>query len=186
MGTIGCAFAGMAVAAALWTVWTFNRLIRRRNLLREAWSGIDVQLKRRHDLIPNLVDCVKGYQAHERSLLEDLTRARAAGAGTWEGAREVSATENSVSRNLRELVAVAEAYPDLKADANFRQLSASLVEVEDNLQYARRYYNGTVRDYNILAESVPSNLLARATGFQSAAFFEVESAMDRNAPEVKL
>ena len=179
---------GLAGLAALFVVWlgvAFNRLIRFRNRMREAWSGVDVQLKRRHELVPRLVECVKGYRAHERSLLEDLTLARAH-AISAQGAEQAKEAENGLARNLRTVFAVAEAYPDLKANQTFQQLSAALIEVEDQIQYARRYYNGAVRDNNIEVESFPSLIAARLFGFASASFFELESSIERQAPEVKM
>lgn len=172
-------------AVAAWVGYTFNRFIRQRNQVGEAWSGVDVQLKRRHDLVPMLVDCVKGYRGHEASLLERLTQVRAQA----EAARTVpdtGAAEKSLATTLRSVMAVAEAYPDLKASQTFLNLSTALVEVEDQIQYARRYYNGTVRDNNILVESFPSGLVARLFGFRAAEFFEVESAIERQVVEVKL
>ena len=175
---------GVVLLPAVWALAVFNRLVALRNRLKEAWSGIDVQLKRRRDLVPNLVEAVKGYQAHERKLLEDLTAHRTAALGA-QGVAGTGRAENDLARDLKALVAVAEAYPDLKADRNYRQLFDALVEVEDHLQYARRYYNGTVRDLNILVESFPSLLVARVAGFASAEFFEVEAALERQAPEVR-
>ena len=165
--------------------WTFNRLIRLRNRLREAWSDIDVQLKRRHDLVPALVECVRGYRDHEQRVLEDVTLARSQ-AQAAVGAAQVASGEDNLARGLRSLFVVAEAYPDLKADQNFRKLSDALVEIEDQLQYARRYYNGAVRDFNILVESFPSGIVARLFGFRAQSFFEIESAVARQTPEVKL
>jgi len=177
--------AGFILAAAGYSVWVYNRLVSLGNQMREAWSGVDVQLKRRHDLIPNLVECVKGYRMHEQNVLEAVTRERGA-AQSAQGIPGTSAAENSLTQNLRSLFAVAEAYPDLKADKNFRQLSATLVTVENDLQYARRYYNGSVRDLNNLVQTFPSLLVARGFQFAPAEFFEVETATERNAPEVKL
>lgn len=168
-----------------WLGYTFNRFIRHRNLVREAWSGVDVQLKRRHDLVPRLVECVQGYKGYEASLLERLTLARNR-AQTARSVMESGEVETGLAQNLRSLLAVAEAYPDLKASRTFQDLSAALIEVEDQLQYARRYYNGTVRDFNILAESFPSGLVARLFRFRSAEFFEIESSIERQAVEVKL
>ena len=176
---------GLIVVAGSYTVWTFNRLVGLRNQLREAWSGVDVQLKRRHDLIPNLVECVKGYRTHEQSVLEAVARERGA-AQSAQGVPGTSAAENSLTQNLRALFAVAEAYPDLKADKNFRQLSATLVTVENDIQFARRYYNGSVRDLNNLVQTFPSLLVARGFNFLPAEFFEIETATERNTPEVKL
>ena len=173
-----CAIGGLAA-------FVFNRLVRARNQVREGWSGIDVQLKRRHDLVPLLVECAKGYRAHEASLLERLTEARAS-ALSAQDLPTLGMAENDLAKRLGTVVAVAEAYPELKASQSFQQLSASLVEIEEQLQFARRYYNGAVRDYNILVESFPSLLAARLFGFGKREFFEVESALERTAPEVKL
>jgi LemA protein len=180
LGTVG-----LATICLAYGVWVFNRLITLRNRLREAWSGVDVQLKRRHDLVPNLVECVKGYRGHEQSLLESLARCRSTPQAA-QGISETGAKEGELTRSLRAVFVLAEAYPELKADMNFRQLSASLVEIEDTLQYARRFYNGTVRDLNNLVQSFPSMLVAGFFHFQPAEFFEVESATERQAPEVKL
>lgn len=165
--------------------WVYNRLVALRNQLREAWSGVDVQLKRRHDLIPNLVECVKGYRTHEQNVLEAVARERGL-AQTAQGIPGTSAAENGLTQNLRSLFAIAEAYPDLKADKNFRQLSATLVDVENDIQFARRYYNGSVRDLNNLVQTFPSLLVARGFKFTPAEFFEIETATERTAPEVKL
>jgi LemA protein len=172
------------VLAALWLAVAFNRLVRDRNLMREAWSGIDVQLKRRHSLIPNLVAVVEGYSAHERGTLEQVTRARTRSLAAQDHSERES-SENALSGGLRGLLAVAEAYPDLKADRTFGELHRQLVEVEDQLQYARRYYNATARDYNTRTESFPSNIAARLFRFSRAAFFEIETATEREAPKVE-
>ena len=177
--------AAIVALILLWAWFTFNRFIRQRNLTREAWSGVDVQLKRRHDLVPRLVECVKGYKGYEASLLENLTTARAS-AQAAQGVAAAGKAETGVTQSLKALFAVAEAYPDLKAARSFQDLSAALIEIEDQLQYARRYYNGTVRDYKILAESFPSRLVAGLFGFCPDGFFEVESSMERQAPDVKL
>jgi LemA protein len=169
------AFAGLL----LWTAVAFNRLVRRRNLVREAWSGIDVQLTRRHDLVPALVECTRGHATYERQALETLTRLRSAPPSR---ARQVD--ENALSDHLRGLLAVVEAYPELRASDSFIALQARLVEVENQLQMARRYYNGAVRDYNVAVESFPSNLIAGRFGFTIDQFFEVESATARVVPAV--
>jgi LemA protein len=174
-----------ALASVGYAVWTYNRLVTLQNQLREAWSGLDVQLKRRHDLIPNLVECVKGYRTHEQNVLEAVAKERSM-AQSAQGVPAASAAENGLTQNLRSLFAVAEAYPDLKAGKNFRQLSATLVTVENDIQFARRYYNGSVRDLNNLVQSFPSLLVARGCKFSPADFFEIETATERNAPEVKL
>ena len=174
--------AAVGLLGCLLVVLAYNRLVRCRNLVREGFSGIDVQLKRRHELVPQLVACVQGYSDFERSLLEDLTRARS----VTDNMTKLSDEESRLTGSLRSFFALAEAYPDLKAGANFRQLSEQLVGVEDALQYARRYYNGAVRDLNIAVESFPSNLVAGLFGFRPEAFFEVESVAERAAPHVSL
>ena len=173
----------IAAGVVLWAAVTYNGFVRLRALLREAWSGIDVQLKRRNDLVPALVETVKGYTRHERGLFEKVAemRSRCAGAG---GVRQRGAAENALSKVLKNLFAVAESYPDLKASVNYLQLQKDLTEVEDRIQMARRYYNGTVRNYNIRVESFPSMLVARLFGFRRADFFEIEFATERKAPEV--
>jgi len=182
---LGAALGGVLLMALVYTGWVYNRLVALQNQLREAWSGVDVQLKRRHDLIPNLVACVRGYRAHEQNVLEAVARERGA-AQAAQGISGTAAAENNLTQNLRSLFAVAEAYPDLKADKNFRQLSATLVEVENDIQFARRYYNGSARDLNNLVQTFPSLMVARNFKFAPADFFEIETATERNAPEVKL
>jgi LemA protein len=178
---------GIAAGAALliWLAATFNRFIRGRNQMREAWSGIDVQLKRRHDLAPRLVECVKGYRDYERGILENVTTARSR-AVQAQGVEQTGQAETALAQNLRSLIVLAEAYPGLKADQSFQQLSTTLIELEDQLQYARRYYNGAVRDFNTLAESFPSVIVARLFGFKTQPFFSIESAVERQAPGVNL
>jgi LemA protein len=171
-----------ALLAGLFVV-LYNRLVRLRNMVREGWSGIEVQLKRRANLIPNLVETVKGYMGHERELLEKVTelrstRARAGDLG------EKQKVESALTGGLARLMAVAENYPDLKADGNFQSLQSQLAEIEDQIQMARRYYNGTVRNYNTAIESFPGNLVAGWFAFQPAAFFEIEAPADRAVPEV--
>ena len=175
-----------AVAAGLvllWAVWTFNAFVRQQAKVREAFSGVDVQLKRRHDLIPNLVKVVGAYAAHERETLEEVTRARG-DAERADALPERERTEAHVARSLDRLLALVERYPDLKADAQFRRLSADLVEVEDHLQYARRYYNGTVRDWNTRIAELPANLLAAVLGKKPEPFFQVDADAERRAPSV--
>jgi LemA protein len=171
-----------ALAVLVWTVLAFNRLVRGANLVREAWSGIDVQLKRRHDLVPTLVEVVRSYASFEKHLLEDVTRLRAEGRAT----RALQDGENALSAQLRGVFTVAEAYPQLLANKSFLRLQEQLAEIEDQLQMARRYYNGTVRDYNTAAESFPSNLVASVLGFGLQEFFQVESAVERRVPEVQV
>jgi len=170
----------------------FNRLVRHRNLVREAWSGVDVQLARRHDLVPRLAEIVRGHADFERGVLENVTRLRAQAPAVAPSrrapvtSREMQDGENALATQMRSLLAVVEAYPELRAGESFLDLQARLVEVENQLQMARRYYNGTVRDYNTAVESFPSNLVARATGFGLEPFFQVESALERATPEVRL
>ncbi|HMM39333.1 MAG TPA: LemA family protein [Desulfovibrio sp.] len=167
----------------LWLVLVYNRLVRGRNMVREAWSGIDVQLKRRADLIPNLVETVKGYAGHEQAALARVTELRAKSLSGG-GAAEQGRVQAELSRALAGIFAVAEAYPDLKADASFRQLQGELTNVEEHVQLARRYYNGAARDLNIAVESFPNNLVAGAFGFQTVEYFELEDAADRAVPDV--
>ena len=163
----------------------YNRFIRYRNLLNEAWSGIDVQLKRRHDLIPNVVETVKGYARHERKTFEEITRLRSKMTDPDMTVKETGKLESSFTQALKSIFALAEAYPDLKANQNFIVLQKTLADVEEQLQLARRYYNGTVRDYNILVESFPNNILASLFHFDKAEYFEIELATERETPEVK-
>jgi len=172
------------VLVLIFAIFMYNRLIRSRNILNEAWSGIDVQLKRRHDLIPNIIETVKGYVKHERKVLEDITnlRSRLAGPAT---VQEKGQLENSFSQALKSIFALAEAYPDLKANQNFIELQHTLADAEEQIQLARRYYNGAARDYNIMVESFPDNIMARMFGFSKADFFEIELATEREVPGVK-
>jgi LemA protein len=161
---------------------SYNRFVRQRQLIKDAWANIDTELKRRIDLIPNLIETVKGYASHERDVLERLTAARAAaiaGAGTPGGS---AAAEGALAAALKSVFAVAEAYPDLKASANFVELQHELSNTEDRLQAARRFYNGNVRDYNTRVNSVPSNLVARIGGFTLEEFFEVDEALRSAGP----
>lgn len=176
---------GLIVLVGLYLVYLYNDLVRKRQMVREGWSGIDVQLKRRSDLIPNLVETVKGYATHEREALEAVTemRARAAGMPRDDVAGRGQA-EGMLSQALGRLFAVAEAYPDLKANENFRDLQASIEKTEDALQMARRYYNGAVRALNVLVESFPSNLVAGRFGFTQEDYFEIEDPADRAVPKV--
>ncbi len=163
----------VAVAAG-YGVITYNRLVSLRTRVREAWSDIQVQMKRRYDLIPNLVDTVAAYAAHERGTLEGVVRARAeAMADSGEPAHQAQ-TEGALQSTLRSLFALAEAYPQLKADGNFAQLQADLMEVETQIKMSRRYYNGSVRDLNVAVEQFPSNLIAGRFDFRPAQFFELD------------
>jgi LemA protein len=170
----------------LWVIGTYNGLVRLRQHVRESWSGIDTELKRRYDLIPNLVETVKGYAAHERQTFERVVRARQQAVDSTGSAGQQARDENQLVGALRQLFAVAEGYPDLKASGNFLHLQQELVNTEDRIQAARRFYNANVRDINTRIESFPSNLIARMFGFVREEFFEVESAVMRQAVAVEL
>jgi|SRR5579871_3969255 len=170
-------------AAVIYVVAVFNRLVRQRNMVREGWSGIDVQLKRRTDLVPNLVEAVKGYAAHERAVLAEVTAMRASSVAANDVGSQASAARG-LQASLGKLFAVAEAYPDLKADKNFLDLQQQLAGVEDQLQMARRYYNGTVRNLNIAIQSFPANLLAGLLGFHTEPFFELDDRSQAAAPNI--
>jgi LemA protein len=174
-----------AAVIVIWIVISFNLLVRDKNRIKEAWSGIDVQLKRRHNLIPNLIACVKGYSEYERNLFEELTEKRSKAAGI-QNRNEMAPAESDISGMLKNLIIVAENYPDLKANQNFLDLQKQLVEIEDQLQYARRYYNGTVRNYNTRVESFPTNLIAGIFNFKQENFFEITLATEKSNPGIKL
>jgi len=168
----------------LWIILTYNRLITLRNRAKEAWSDIDVQLKRRYDLIPNLVETVKGYAAHERGVFEKVTEARTRAMGA-RSMKEKGEAENMLSSTLKSLFAVAENYPDLKASTNFLELQRELRDTEDKIQAARRFYNTNVRDLNIKIESFPANTVANIFRFAKMDFFEIEEAAAREPVKVK-
>ncbi len=175
----------VAAAIVLYAVIVFNRLVRTRQMANEAWSGIDVQLKRRSDLVPNLVEAVKGYAAHERSVLDEVTRLRAAArALPADDIASRAQAEGALSLALGKLVALAENYPDLKASANFLDLQQQLSQLETELQMARRYYNGAVRNQNVLVQSFPGNLVAGLFGFTQRDYFELSSEGERAPPQV--
>lgn len=167
------------VIAAL--IALYNKLVRLRNTVKSSWSDIDVQCKKRYDLVPNLVETVKGYASHERAVFEKVTQARtlAMQAAT---PGEMARAENMIRDTLKSLFAVAEAYPELKANANFMQLQTQLQELENNIEYARRYYNAVVRDFNILIESFPSNLVASTFNFKQAELFQLEAPETERKP----
>jgi LemA protein len=176
---------GIVVLLALFLWMTYNGLVTLKVRVDEAWSDITVQLKRRLDLIPNLVNSVKGYAAHESGVFEKVTEARA-NALNAQGVKETAAAENQFEGALKSLFAVAEAYPDLKANQNFLQLQQELVDTEDKIQAARRFYNGGVRDLNTKIQIFPNNVFAGMLGFKSRDFFEVEDMAKANEPvEVK-
>jgi LemA protein len=173
----------VAVAIAVYAIVIFNRLVRLRQMVNEAWSGIDVQLKRRSDLVPNLVEAVKGYAAHERGVLEEVTALR--------GAARVVAADDVAGRAKAESVLsagvgkLAESYPELKASGNFLELQKQLTALEDDLQMARRYYNGAVRNLNVAVQAFPNSVIAGACGFAPRDFFELADAGERDAPQVQ-
>ena len=177
-------FLVVMVLLVVWPIAIYNRLIRLRNLVKEGWSGIDVQLKRRANLVPNLIETVKGYMGHERELLSKVTELRAKSMGARE-VGEKARLEGELSRSLANIFAVAEGYPDLKANQGFVDLQNQLSQIEEQIQMARRYYNGTVRNLNIQVESFPSNIVAGMFKFTEAEFFEIEDEGDRAVPEVK-
>jgi LemA protein len=165
----------VVVALVLWFVFAYNRFVRLITQAKEAWADINVQLKRRYDLIPNLVSTVKGYATHESSAFENVTKARAMAMGA-KGLEQKGQAENMLSGALKSLFAVSEAYPDLKANENFLELQQELSDTEDKIQAARRFYNGNVRDLNIATDSFPSNLIANMFHFAKMEFFELENA----------
>ncbi|MCK5620868.1 MAG: LemA family protein [Alphaproteobacteria bacterium] len=167
----------------LWGISIYNKLVYNRNVVMEGWSGIETQLKRRSNLIPNLVEAVKGYVGHEKGVLENVTEARSR-TGTAKTPGERGKMEGMLGQALANVFAVAEAYPELKANENFMKLHDELSSVEDEIQMARRYYNGTVRNLNVLIESFPSNVIAGSFGFVQAEYFEIEDEGDRAVPEV--
>jgi len=165
-------------------VTTYNGFVRLRNLVQEAWRQIDVELNRRHDLIPNLVETVKGYAAHERAVFDEVTRARAAAASPGAGPAEQAAQENVLTQALGRLFAVAEAYPQLRASENFMALQAELTNTEDRIAAGRRFYNANVRQLNTRVETFPANIIAGVFGFTRAEYFEAEEPAVRAAPTV--
>lgn len=173
----------IAVGLVLWAVGIYNGLVRRRTIVSEAWSGIDAQLKRRADLIPNLVETVKGYATHERETFDELTRLRTQSAPEGDVEKRAQ-TEQAITAAIGKVMAVAENYPALRATENFQALQKDLADIEDQIQLARRYYNGAVRDLNVMVQQFPSNIVAGQTGFKTAAFFEIEDAKDRAVPKV--
>src|ERR1700686_4524472 len=175
----------IVILIVLWLVFTYNGLVTSRNRTQEAWSEIDVELKRRHDLIPNLVNTVQGYVGHERGTLEAVTNARAnaVAAGATGDPAKIGQAENVLSQSLRSLFAVSENYPELKAIAAFTNLQETLTATEDKIEFSRRFYNGNVRDYNIKLQTLPTSLIAGMLGFKPFGFFQADEA-DRAVPQV--
>ena len=166
----------IVVVLAIVGVVSYNRFVSQRQLIKDAWANIDTELRRRYDLIPNLVETVRGYAAHEREVFENVTRARAAATGATGSPAEQAAAEGPLVAALRQLFAVVENYPDLKANQNFLALQAELTNTEDRLQTARRFYNANVRDYNERVQSVPSNIIANMFGFKPMDLFELSES----------
>ena len=181
----GVVFLGFVLIVLLWVIGAYNGLVRMRQEVKSAWSQIDVQLKRRHDLIPNLVESVKGYMAHERSTLENVIKARTQAVNAT-GIPEKVQAENALTQTLRSLFAVWERYPDLKANQNVLALQEELVSTENRISFARQFYNDQAMRLNTAVETVPTNVLAGAAGFTKAEFFEIEDPAHREAPQVKL
>lgn len=176
----------LVVAVAGYAVYAYNLLVKNRQLVEEGWSGIDVQLKRRADLVPNMMETVKGYMSHERETLQAVTDARAAVRAASNGSpAERSKAEGLLSGALGRLFAVAEAYPELKANTTFLEFQGALQKTEDEIQLSRRYYNGAVRNMNVIVDSFPSNIIANFFKFIKAEYFELENEADRAAPQVK-
>jgi LemA protein len=175
---------GVIVIILAWFVATYNKLIGAKNATDNSWSDIDVQLKRRYDLIPNMVESVKGYAVHEKSIFENVATARTA-AMTAKTPGEHAAAENMLSTTLKSLFAVAENYPELKASENFMRLQSELRDAEDKIEAARRFYNANVRDWNILIQSVPTNIIASLLKFTDRQFFETANDAERIAPKVQ-
>ena len=175
--------AAVILAVLLYAIVVFNRLVRLRNLVREGWSGIDVQLRRRTDLVPNLVETVNAYAAHERGVFEEVKQRRASSIAASSVDGQATA-ERALSGSLSRLMAVAEAYPQLKADKNFLELQTQLAEIEDQLQLSRRYYNGAARNLNIAIQSFPDVLVARPLGFKEEPYFELDSRAEAEVPQI--
>lgn len=175
---------GIVVAVLLWAALNYNLLIRIRQQVRESWSGIDTELKRRYDLVPNLVETVKGYAAHEKTVLAEVTEARTRAQASTGSPGDQARDETALVDSMRRLLAVVEAYPDLKASDHYLALQQELANTEDRIQAARRFYNGNVRDLNTRIEVFPSNLIASMFSFSKEEYFEVESSVIRKVVDV--
>jgi len=186
MSTTGWIVLGVIVVFVLWIIMIYNQLVAMRQRVGQAFADVDVQLKQRHDLIPNLVETVKGYAAHERGTLEEVVKARNA-AMTAQGPAQQAQAENQLSGALRQLFALSEAYPDLKANQNFQQLQSELSDIENKLAAARRFFNNAVQEYNTGIQQFPAALFAASLGFSQRTFFDVgeERAVVEKAPQVK-
>jgi len=179
-------FLALIAVLVIYLIGLYNGLVKARNAVKNAWSQIDVQLKRRHDLIPNLVESVKGYVTHERETLEAVVKARQQAIRATGGVEERAEAENALTQTLRSLLAVAEAYPDLKANQNFLALQEELATTENKIGFARQYYNDAAMRYNNSVEVFPSNIIANLSTFRSEPFFQMEAAGERLAPQVKV
>src|SRR3990170_4624499 len=182
--TITYIILGAIAILVVWLIWAYNSLVLARNRSDESWSDINVQLKRRHDLIPNVVETVKGYAAHEKGVVESVTNARSRAMGAKDP-KSLGEAENALTNTLKTLFAVAEAYPDLKANANFLDLQRELADTENKIQAARRFYNSTVRDLNTAIQTFPTNLIAGLLRFKEMKFFETEKAEEKEPVKVE-
>lgn len=178
-------FLALILLLAIYLIGLYNALVRGRNAVKNAWSQIDVQLKRRHDLIPNLVESVKGYVTHERGTLEAVVKARQQAVSVTGGVVERAKAENTLTQTLRSLLAVAEAYPELKANQNFLSLQEELASTENKIGFSRQFYNDTAMQYKNRIEVFPSNIFANLFGFRPEPFFQLDAAADREVPQVK-
>ena len=174
------------MVALVGAIWLYNLLVRKWQMVNNGWADIDVQLKRRSDLIPRLVEAVSGYAAHERNLFEDIAQKRAMAENAGEDPVRRAEAEGALSKPVSRLLALAEAYPDLKASGNFAGLQQELVDTENKIEMARRFYNGAVRELNTAVQSFPTSLVAPVIGFSPRAYFEIDAAADRAAPQVSL
>ena len=174
----------LVAAVGLWIMGAYNGLVRLRNAVRNSWSQIDVQLKRRYDLIPNLLETVKGYASHERETLESVTKARQQAIDVSGGVQAQAAAENMLSQTLRSLFAVSESYPDLKANENFLALQEELSSTENKISFSRQHYNDSVMRYNNQTEMFPSNVIAGMFSFTASEFFEIDDDEEREVPKV--
>jgi len=179
---IGYIIGGVVIILVVWVIVAFNGFVRLRQRVREAWSDIDVQLKRRYDLIPNLVETVKGYAKHESAVFENVTKARAAALSGGGTAHERAEKENMLTGALKSIFAVAEAYPDLKANTNFIELQRELSDTENKIQASRRFYNTNVMELNTSVESFPGNIIAGTFGFKKEEFFDLDEAPAQREP----
>ncbi|MCH2160465.1 MAG: LemA family protein [Phycisphaerales bacterium] len=182
----GSVAAAIALLLLIWVVANYNRFVSVRQHLKESWADVDVELKRRYNLIPNLVNTVKGYAAHEKAVFEEVTAARTQAMGNEGRPDRQSADEQRLARGVNRLMAVAEQYPDLKASENFVALQEELTDTEDRIAASRRFYNGNVREMNQLCRTFPSSILASIFGFEEQGFFEIDDASEREVPDATI